>query len=141
VTTEEVAAAQAKKDGSITGTMGRKNTLPYALFRAYGFINPFLARDTGFSSADLDLLWSALKGTMWEIDRSASRGLMCTRGLYVFEHASPLGSAPAHELFERVKVTPLGPEAAPRSFEHYKPNIVIDEAKWPSGITLHRLVG
>lgn len=141
VTTEDEAATQAKKDGSITGTMGRKNTVPYALFRAYGFINPFLARDTGFGQADLELLWAALKGTMWEIDRSASRGLMCTRGLYVFEHASPLGSAPAHELFERIKVSPLGQEAAPRQFADYKANIVIDDAKLPSGITLHRLVG
>ncbi len=141
VTTEDEAATQAKKDGSITGTMGRKNTIPYALFRAYGFINPFLARDTGFSQADLNLLWAALKGTMWEIDRSASRGLMCTRGLYVFEHASPLGSAPAHELFDRIKVFPLGPDAAPRQFADYKENIVIDDSKLPSGITLHRLVG
>ncbi len=95
VTTEDEAKKQSEKDGSITGTMGRKNTIPYALYRCHGFVSPYLARDTGFSDADLELLWSALKGVMWEIDRSASRGLMCTRGLYVFEHDSPLGAAPA----------------------------------------------
>jgi CRISPR-associated protein Csd2 len=141
VTTVKDAEKEMNTKGTLTGTMGRKNTVPYALFRAYGFINPFLARDTGFSQADLDVLWAALKGTMWEIDRSASRGLMCTRGLYVFEHASPLGSAPAHELFERVNISPLGPEAAPRQFADYKANISIKDAALPNGITLHRLVG
>ncbi len=71
VTTEDDAKKQSQKDGSITGTMGRKNTIPYALHRCQGFVNPYLARDTGFSFADLQLLWDALKGTMWEIDRSA----------------------------------------------------------------------
>jgi CRISPR-associated protein Cas7/Csd2 subtype I-C len=94
VTTEEEAKKQAEKDGSITGTMGRKNTVPYGLYRCHGFVNPYLAEDTGFSDADLELLWTALKGAMWEIDRSASRGLMATRGLYVFEHESRLGNAP-----------------------------------------------
>jgi CRISPR-associated protein Csd2 len=141
VTTEDEATKQAKADGFITGTMGRKNTVPYALYRCHGFVNAYLARDTGFSVADLDLLWAALKGTMWEIDRSASRGLMCTRGLYVFEHSSPLGNAPAHELFDRIRVEPLGPEAAPRKFDEYKPQLVIDGAGLPAGVTLHRMVG
>ncbi|MBI3408670.1 MAG: type I-C CRISPR-associated protein Cas7/Csd2 [Planctomycetes bacterium] len=148
VTTEKEAADQinktdpdtGKRFGTITGTMGRKNTVPYGLYRAHGFINPFLARDTGFTQADLDLLWAALKGTMWEIDRSASRGLMATRGLYVFEHASPLGNAPAHELFDRIRVEPLGADAAPRSFEDYKARIKIDP-NLPAGVTLHRKVG
>ena len=86
-------------NGTLTSySMGRKNTVPYGLFKCYGFVNPYLAMGesgTGFTFADLDLLWQALKGTVWEIDRSASRGLMCTRGLYVFEHTSPLGSAPS----------------------------------------------
>jgi CRISPR-associated protein Csd2 len=141
VTTTEEAAKQAASDGSITGTMGRKNTVPYALYKCHGFVNPYLARDTGFTNNDLDLLWSALKGTMWEIDRSASRGLMCTRGLYVFEHSSPLGKAPAHELFDRIRVCPLGADASPRRFEDYKDNITIAEDNLPDGITLHRMVG
>jgi CRISPR-associated protein Csd2 len=141
VTTEEDAAKQAKADGSITGTMGRKNTVPYALYRCHGFVNPYLARDTGFTFADLELLWSALKGTMWDIDRSASRGLMSTRGLYVFEHASPLGSAPAHELFDRIRVAPLGPEAAPRGFDAYRERVQVNDTVLPVGVTLNRMVG
>jgi CRISPR-associated protein Csd2 len=139
VTTEDEAKKQAEKDGSITGTMGRKNTVPYGLYRCHGFINPYLAKDTGFSPADLELLWSALKGTMWEIDRSASRGLMATRGLYVFEHESMLGNAPAHELFERVIVPSLGADSAPRSFDAYK--VDVNDKELPQGVTLHRLVG
>src|SRR5205807_484802 len=100
VTTEKEASDQinktdpetGKRFGTITGTMGRKNTVPYGLYQSHGFINPFLAKDTGFTNADLELLWQALRSQMWEIDRSASRGFMATRGLYVFEHASPLGS-------------------------------------------------
>jgi len=139
VTTEEEAKKQAEKDGSITGTMGRKNTVPYALYRCHGFVNPYLAEDTGFSDADLDLLWTALKGTMWEIDRSASRGLMATRGLYVFEHESKLGNAPAHELFDRIVVPPLGTDKAPRKFTNY--TVQINEENLPAGVTLHRFVG
>jgi CRISPR-associated protein Csd2 len=141
VTTIEDAKKQADKDGSITGTMGRKNTVPYGLYRGYGFINPQLAKQTGFTTADLDMLWKTLKGPMWEIDRSASRGLMCTRGLYVFEHESSLGNAPAHELFERVKVAPLGEGAAPRMYTDYQQSITIEDTNLPKGVTLHRMVG
>ena len=139
VTTEEDAAKQAKADGSITGTMGRKNTVPYGLYRCHGFVNPHLAADTGFTDADLGLLWAALKGQMWEIDRSAARGLMCTRGLYVFEHASRLGNSPAHDLFARVHVPPLGTDRAPRTFGEYA--VEVNEAAMPEGVTLHRMVG
>lgn len=137
VTTEEEAKKQADKDGSITGTMGRKNTVPYGLYRCSGFVNPYLAKDTGFTLADLDLLWTALKGTMWEIDRSASRGLMATRGLYVFEHDTALGNAPAHELFELIDVPALGADEAPRSFKKY--SVTVKDP--PKGVTLHRYVG
>src|SRR5262249_60003328 len=135
------AEKEINEKGTLTGTMGRKNTVPYGLYRCFGFVNPFLARDTGFTFADLEVLWQALQGTIWEIDRSASRGLMCTRGLYVFEHASPLGSAPAHELFDRIKVEPLGRDAAPRSFADYEPRLTVQDGKLPSGVTLHRKVG
>jgi CRISPR-associated protein Csd2 len=149
VTTEKEAIAQINKEdedtksrfGTITGTMGRKMTVPYGLYRCSGFINPYLARDTGFSTDDLQMLWDVLKGLIWEIDRSASRGLMCTRGLYVFEHASALGNAPAHELFDRVRIAPFGREATPRSFDEYRDRIAIDTDGLPSGVTLHRLVG
>jgi CRISPR-associated protein Csd2 len=142
VTTEDDARKQVEKDGSITGTMGRKNAVPYALYRCHGFVNAYLARDTGFSDEDLGLLWEALKGVMWDLDRSASRGLMATRGLYVFEHGSALGSAPAHELFDRVQVRALGADAAPRSFEAYRERVLVDEARLLEvGVKLHRMVG
>ncbi len=139
VTTIEEAEKQAKADGSITGSMGRKHTVPYGLYRCHGFVNPYLAKDTGFSGADLEQLWTALRGFMWEVDRSASRGLMATRGLYVFEHDSPLGSAPAHELFERIVVPPLGTDRAPRSFADYA--VQVNDKDLPRGITLKRFVG
>jgi CRISPR-associated protein Csd2 len=150
VTTEAEATAQINKVdeetktrfGTITGTMGRKSNVPYGLYRCSGFINPYLARDTGFSGDDLQMLWDVLKGPMWEVDRSASRGLMCTRGLYVYEHESPLGSAPAHELFDRIRVERLGHGngQVARSFDDYRGRIEVEDADLPSGVTLHRLV-
>src|SRR6202043_2938348 len=104
VTTEDDAAAQIKKDGSITGTMGRKMTVPYGLYRCQGFVSPQLAAQTGFTEADLILLWKALV-RMFEQDRSATRGQMSARGLFVFKHASALGNAPAPRLQALVKVT------------------------------------
>ena len=121
--------------------MGRKNTVPYALYRSYGFVNPYLASDTGFTTGDLEMLWSALKGAMWEIDRSASHGLMCTRGLYVFEHDAALGCAPAQELFERIQILPLGADRAPRCYDDYRSQITIAEGDLPTGVRLRRIVG
>lgn len=141
ITTVSKAEKEINEKGTLTGTMGRKNTVPYGLYRSFGFVNPYLARDTGFTVADLDLLWQALKGMMWEIDRSASRGLMCTRGLYVFEHESPLGNAPTHELFERIQVTPRGQDSAPRSFADYHSSIAVSDANLPRGVRLERKVG
>jgi CRISPR-associated protein Csd2 len=144
VATVDEAEKQVKNDGYITGTMGRKNTVPYAVYRAHGFVNPFLARDTGFTYSDLDLFWASLRGSMWELDRSASRGFMASRGLYVFEHASPLGSAPAHELFDRIKLPPFSEEAdsrPPRRFDDYKSRLMVEADNLPPGVVLRRLVG
>lgn len=87
-------------------TMGRKHIVPYGLYRAHGYISAHLAARTGFSEADLGLLWQALE-TMFDHDRSAARGEMTSRGLIVFKHDTPLGSAPAHKLFDRVKIKRL----------------------------------
>jgi CRISPR-associated protein Csd2 len=84
-------------------TMGRKHIVPYGLYRAHGFISAKLAERTGFSGGDLELLLEALQ-SMFEHDRSAARGEMASRKLVVFKHASALGNAPAHKLFDLVHV-------------------------------------
>ncbi|MDS4029180.1 MAG: type I-C CRISPR-associated protein Cas7/Csd2 [Candidatus Contendobacter sp.] len=119
-------------------TMGRKFTVPYGLYRAHGFISAHLAAQTGFSDEDLALLWEAL-GNMFEHDHSAARGQMTTRGLYVFQHVTALGNAPAHRLFERVSVAMRDPGATPRAFDDYA--VAVDESGLPEGMTLLRLVG
>ncbi len=114
VATEE----EAKKQSGDNRTMGRKYTVPYALYRAHGFINPFLAAQTGFDHKDLELFWQALLN-MFEHDRSAARGLMSARGLVVFEHQTALGNAPAHQLFARVSERRIT-EGPARSFSDYQ---------------------
>ena len=98
--------ADAESKGDIR-TMGRKYIVPYGLYRAHGYVSAPLAagehKATGFSETDLELLWAALE-RMFDHDRSAARGEMAPRRLVVFRHASPLGNAPAHRLFERVSV-------------------------------------
>jgi CRISPR-associated protein Csd2 len=132
VTTE----AEAEKQGGDNRTMGRKHTVPYGLYMAHGFVSAFLAKQTGFSDTDLALLWQAL-GSMFEHDRSAARGEMTTRGLYVFEHESELGNAPAHELFARIKVKCIKENGLPREFSDYK--VTLDEAGLPAGVSLRKL--
>jgi CRISPR-associated protein Csd2 len=116
--------------------MGRKHTIAYGLYRAQGFVNAAFAAQTGFTEADLSVLWRAL-ANMFDMDRSAARGLMCARGLYIFRHSSTLGEAPAHKLFERVKVTPKPGVESPRSFDDY--TVAVDEADLPPGVTLSSL--
>lgn len=94
---------EAEKQQGDNRTMGRKHTVPYGLYRAHGFVSAFLAEQTRFDEADLALLWQALEH-MFEHDRSAARGEMACRGLYVFEHESKLGNAHAHALFDRLTV-------------------------------------
>ena len=110
--------AEAEKQEGDNRTMGRKHTVPYGLYMAHGFVSAFLAKQTGFSDEDLGLLWQAL-GQMFEHDRSAARGEMATRGLYVFRHDSELGNAPAHALFERIRIERRDGVEVPRGFEDY----------------------
>lgn len=133
VTTEKEAESQ---DGE-NRTMGRKNTIAYGLYRCHGFVSAFLARQTGFSDDDLALLWQALQN-MFEHDRSAARGEMSARGLYVFEHDSELGNAHAHSLFERIQIARRDQNKVARSFADYQ--ISVDEADLPAGVRLHRLL-
>jgi len=135
-------------------TMGRKYIVPYGLYRAHGFISAKLANDaakgTGFSDDDLALLWDAL-ANMFEHDHSAARGEMAARDLIVFRHASALGNAPAHRLFERVEVQrvvegiPISLDAARRNnapparrFEDYR--VTVDEGDLPDGVTIERRI-
>jgi len=129
-------AVTNERDLAKERTMGRKSTIPYGLYRAHGFVSAAQARDTGFSSEDLDLLWGAL-AEMFEHDRSAARGMMGTRGLYVFEHASELGSAPAHQLFDRISITRRA--EPPRRFDDFE--VVVNTAGLPPGVTLRSVVG
>jgi len=132
-----MAVTEAKEANSPNQTMGRKNLIPYGLYRCHGFISAHLAKETGFNDADLELLWQALK-EMFDHDRSASRGTMAPQKLIVFKHASALGNAPAHKLFERVKVTRKPGVHAPRSFEDYE--TVIDRENLPAGVELIELL-
>lgn len=130
--------AEAEKQDGDNRTMGRKHTVPYGLYVAHGFVSAFLAEQTEFSEEDLALLWQGL-AQMFEHDRSAARGQMSTRGLYVFKHASKLGNAPAHALFERITAKLHDGVVAPRAFSEYA--VSVDEASLPSGVTLQRMVG
>ena len=129
-------AVTNERDLAKERTMGRKSTVPYGLYRTHGFISAAVARDTGFSDEDQSLLLRAL-AEMFEHDRSAARGMMSTRGLYVFEHESELGSAPAHALFDRVSVARA--VEAPRSLSDFE--VRVEEDDLPQGVTLRRVVG
>jgi CRISPR-associated protein Csd2 len=142
-----VAVTREEDAGKERG-MGRKALVPYGLYRGYGFFNPYFARKTKFSRDDLALFWKALQQA-WDLDRSAARGLMALRGLYVFSHDSGLGSAPAHELFDRIVVRRRDGVDAPRRFTDYEvlvnrraqPNGATEESPLPEGVSLIRLVG
>jgi CRISPR-associated protein Csd2 len=128
--------AEAEKQQGDNRTMGRKHTVPYGVYVAHGFVSSFLAKQTGFGEEDLELLWQSL-AQMFEHDRSAARGEMSTRGLYVFKHDSELGNASAHALFERIQVAKHS--EVPRSFADYK--VTINDADLPAGVKLERKVG
>jgi CRISPR-associated protein Csd2 len=135
-----------------SGIQGRKNTVPYGLYVAHGFVSALLANQTTFNEDDLKLLWHALCGrsspdepvqdSMFDHDRSAARGLMATQKLLVFKHSSPLGNAPAHALFDLVKIERRGDEderrKPPRAFADYDPKIERDRI--PAGVELIEMV-
>jgi CRISPR-associated protein Csd2 len=135
---------EAEKQQGDNRTMGRKHTVPYGVYVAHGFVSSFLARQTGFGDDDLELVFQAL-AQMFEHDRSAARGEMSTRGLYVFKHDSELGNASAHALFERLQVKPVEAGAVARSFDAYavtfdgKSVAIGESVAAASGVTLERL--
>ena len=132
ITTEEAAAEKNTE-------MGRKYIVPYGLYRAEGFISANLARKTtGFSEEDLALLWQAIIN-MFELDHSAARGKMAVRELIVFKHDSEFGNAPAHKLFDLVKITRKDTGGMPaRAYSDYK--VCVDEAALPVGVTCTRMI-
>lgn len=137
VSITRVAITRSEDAESKETEMGRKAIVPYGLYRGHGFYNPKLAEDTGFGSYDLNLFWQALQ-MGWELDRSASRGFMALRGLFVFSHDNPLGNAPAHTLFDRVKANLDADVEAPRAFDHYE--VTVDDSDLPDGVTLTRVL-
>lgn len=127
--------ADAEKKGT---EMGRKHIVPYAVYRAEGYISANLARKvTGFSEDDLSLLWEALIN-MFDHDHSAARGSMAMRELIVFKHDSELGNVPAYKLFERIRVARKPEVTYPRGYSDYE--VVVDEAGLPASVQMTRMI-
>jgi CRISPR-associated protein Csd2 len=134
VATEE----ESKKQKGDNRTMGRKQFVPYGLYRAEGYISANFAQKTGFNEDDLELFWEALEN-MFEHDHSAARGKMCARKLIVFKHDGPLGNAPAHKLFELITVPRSNNTSKPaRAFSDY--DIVVNKSGLPKGVTLEEKI-
>ena len=123
--------AEAEKQGGDNRTMGRKFTVPYGLYYSKGFISAHLAAQTGFDEVDLELFWEALKN-MFDHDHSAARGMMSTRKLIVFKHSTALGSAPAHKLFDAIKIEKKDQTKPSRTFDDY--TVTIDKSSIPEGV-------
>ncbi len=137
VTTEEEARKQREKQEAAARTMGRKEIVPYGLYVGHGHVTPHFAADTGFSEEDLKLLWEAL-AAMFEVDHSAARGEMASRKLVVFEHESPLGNAPAHVLFNRVKIVLRDATRPARDYADYE--VAIESDGLPNGVNLREFI-
>lgn len=129
--------AEAEKQGGDNRTMGRKFTVPYGLYFSKGFISAHLAAQTGFNEDDLNLFWAALKN-MFDHDHSAARGMMSTCKLIVFKHSTALGNAPAHLLFDSIKIEKKDISKPARSFNDY--SVSIDRASIPQGVEVIEMV-
>jgi CRISPR-associated protein Csd2 len=134
ITITRVAITTEAKGATASTEMGRKHIVPYGLYRQEGFISANLAQKvTGFSGADLELLWQAIEH-MFEEDRSAARGKMTLRELIIFRHDSNLGNAPSHKLFDLVRVARRDGVEAQRAYSDYA--VSVGEA--PAGVTVER---
>lgn len=133
-------AITKEEDAATKGTeMGRKYVVPYALYRAEGYVSANLARKrTGFSEEDLALLWDAIVN-MFEHDHSAARGKMAVRALVAFRHESELGNAPSYRLFDAVSTRKKDGVVSPRSIGDYEP-VAVDESAVPDGVSVLRIV-
>jgi len=129
-----IAVTTEKDAETKSNTMARKHIIPYALYRAEGFVSANLAqKSTGFSEDDLQLLWEAILN-MFEDDHSAARGRMAVRELVVFKHEKACGNAPSHKLFERVKAEKN--TSLPRKYADY--DVTVDCEGLPEGVALER---
>ena len=137
ITITRMAVATEREAESQQGdnrTMGKKNIIPYGLYRTEGYISAHLAAQTGFSEEDLALFWEALIN-MFEHDHSAARGKMAARKLYVFKHETPLGNAPSHALFDLIGVKSKNRDGVPpRAFTDYE--ITVNKDKKPGKVEL-----
>lgn len=137
ITITRVAVTSEKDAERKDREMGRKHIVPYGLYRGEGYVSAPLAERTGFSVDDLDLLWEALVN-MFDHDRSAARGKMASRKLFVFEHESRIGNAPAHKLFDCIDAVRRDSTTPPRRFDDYE--VTVDETALPSGVKLVALI-
>ncbi len=137
VTITRVAITKEADAENKATEMGRKYIVPYGLYRAEGYVSANLARKTtGFSEEDLELLWQAILN-MFEFDHAAGRGKMAVRELIIFKHDSELGNAPAHKLFDLVKVERKADVVTPRAYSDYI--VSVNEASLPAGVSCQRM--
>ena len=138
VTITRVAITTEKDAENKSTEMGRKNIVPYGLYRVEGYISANLARKvTGFSEEDLDLLWEAIIN-MFENDHSAARGKMAVRELIVFKHSKELGDCPAYKLFDAVEVRKKEEIEYPRKYQDY--TVQIHEEMIPDSVEMKRMI-
>ena len=138
VTITRVALTTEKDAENKSTEMGRKNIVPYGLYRVEGYISANLARKvTGFSEEDLDLLWEAIIN-MFENDHSAARGKMAVRELIVFKHSKELGDCPAYKLFDAVEVRKKEEIEYPRKYQDY--TVQIHEEMIPDSVEMKRMI-
>lgn len=131
ITITRQAKTDEKRMESGDTEMGKKSIVPYGLYKAEGYVSAMLAQKvTGFSEEDLDLLWTAIIN-MFEHDRSAARGKMTLRKLYVFKHDSAIGNAPASTLFDKITITKKEGIVTPRSFNDY---VINADKNMPEGV-------
>jgi CRISPR-associated protein Csd2 len=133
--TRQAATKESDIDDKGGKTMGRKPVIPYGLYMAKGHYNPFLGAQTGADEDDLKTFWLALE-KMFEFDRSAARGEMAARGLWVFTHDTELGNHPTHKLFDLVQIKKRASVEAPRAYTDYEETV----GNAPDGVTLTRLI-
>jgi len=120
-------------EGESSSKMGRKHIVPYALYKTEGYVSANIAKRTGFSEEDLELLWDAVIN-MFEHDHAAARGKMAVRRLIIFKHDSELGNTQSHKLFDMIKVKRINEEKPARSYSDY--DVCIDETNLPDGVSV-----